>query len=220
VSLADWQRARDAAVADERFPALVSELTATNAAVGACRASKKMASRSVRRSQWLRGMTAACPLAVLALLLLTLPQFPDALSWGALRIEPTIGWNADESVQYLAFIVAVLFGPLLGWGIARRFRPQQVQWRREAQAALGTANEALQAATGTQAAAQARLDAAKAEALAVYRQNHPMPEAAYVDYPGIATRQGEGWSIGMHIGTAKANERSRTSEHVSGLVAA
>lgn len=220
VSLADWQRARDAAVADERFPTLVSELTAANAAVGACRARKKTASRSVRRSKWLRGMTvAAYPLAMLGFLLLTLPQLPDALYWGALRIESISGWNADESVRYLPFIVAVLAGPVLGWGIARRFRPRQVQRLREVQAELASANEALQAATGTQEVVQSRLDAAKTEALAVYRQTHPAPEAAYIDYPAIAARRTEGWSIGMHVGTAKAHEISRTSEHVSGLVA-
>lgn len=224
----EWNKARDDAVADEQFPALLSELTAATGAVRASREKTEAIRRSVRQLVWLQGITlAAYPLAVFGVLLLGLQQLPDALYWGAMKIEEILRWNADESIQYLPVGLAFLIGPIIGWSIARRLHRGQTQRLQEAKAELASAIGTVKAATSTQKAVQSRLDTAKAAALATWRESHPMPElpanvkheASYVDYPGIATRLGEGWSIGMHVGTAKAHEISRTSEHVSGLVA-
>jgi len=227
--LAQWNEARDATVADGRFPALLAELTAATPLVTACQEKTKVAHRSVERLKRGRGIAIAVyTFAMLGLLLVALQQQPVALDGTAILIEEVVGWNADESLRYLPLIIALLVGPVLGWGVAKKLHRGHAQRLQKARAELAIAIDAEKAAISTQEAVKSRLAAAKAEALAAYRQDHPIPElpahmkpeATYVDYPGIATRQGEGWSIGMHIGTAKANERSRTSEHVSGLVAA
>lgn len=104
----------------------------------------------------------------------------------------------------------------------------------EAKARLAKANEALEAATvegkslaSALKAIEARLAAAKAAAIAAYREAHPKPELpagvapedSYTAYPGIAERQAAGWAIGMIESTGGANHRvSRTAAHAQGLV--
>lgn len=104
----------------------------------------------------------------------------------------------------------------------------------EARARMAKANEALAAAiaegqslANALKAVEARLAAAKAAAIAAYRETHPKPglpvgvapEDSYTTYPGISDRQAAGWGIGMvvRIGGV-AHDVSRTAAHAQGLV--
>jgi hypothetical protein len=104
----------------------------------------------------------------------------------------------------------------------------------EAKARLAKANDTLATAVTeggslarTLKAVEERLAAAKAEAIAAYRKEHPRPdlpggvapEDSYTTYPGISDRQAAGWAIGMIKDSGGNKHRVvRTSAHVTGLV--